>query len=310
MDARHKGGHDGARRVSGPAEFTAIIVTHDSAAVLPACLAALAEQGVPTLVVDNASSDDTATLAERAGARVIRNSRNEGFGRANNLGVAAAQTEFCLLVNPDLVLQPGAVTTLLDAAERYPDAGLYAARIIEPDGRVFYQNRSLLSESVLGRAVLGDARAVMPEGDACAPFLSGACLLVRREIFQEMGGFDPDIFLFYEDDDLCRRMRDSGRALIHVDGAVATHARGQSSTPKPGRRYRARWHMGWSRVYIARKYGLKTDAMRTILLNAPKALLAALTFQRTEFERYAGIVAGTVAALRGRSALAREGLDR
>ncbi|HRJ70248.1 MAG TPA: glycosyltransferase family 2 protein [Beijerinckiaceae bacterium] len=290
--------------------LSAIIVTHDSAGVLPSCLAALAGQGVPALVVDNASEDETVAIAERAGARVVRNAKNEGFGRANTIGVKAAETEFCLLVNPDLVLQPGAVAMLLAAAERYPDAGMLAPRIVEPDGRVFYQNRSLLSESVLRRPVEGDARAVVPEGDACAPFLSGACLMIRRNLFLELGGFDPEIFLFYEDDDLCRRVLEKGLSLVHVDNAVAHHARGQSSTPRPGRRYRARWHMGWSRVYIARKYGLKSDAMRTILLNAPKALLSALTVQRTEYERYAGIVAGTVAALRGHSALAREGLER
>lgn len=288
---------------------TAIVVTHDSAGVLPECLAALSAEGIVALVVDNASTDRTVALAESAGARVIRNAKNEGFGRANNTGVAAAETEFCLLVNPDLVLQPGAVSALMAAAGRYLDAGLYAPRIIEPDGRVFYQNRSLLTESVLRRPVAGEARAVVPAGDACAPFLSGACLLVQRDLFLELGGFDPNIFLFYEDDDLCRRMLDRGRALVHVDGAVAVHARGQSSTPKPGRRYRARWHLGWSRVYIARKYGLKSDAMRTIATNAPKVLLAALALRRTEVERYAGIVAGTFAALRGGSALAREGLD-
>jgi N-acetylglucosaminyl-diphospho-decaprenol L-rhamnosyltransferase len=293
-----------------PAGLTAIIVAHDSAAVLPACLSALAAEGVSAIVVDNASADDSASLAEKSGAKVIQNARNEGFGRANTIGVRAAGSEFVLLVNPDLVLQPGAVAALLAAAARYPGLGLLAPRIVEPDGRVFYQNRSLLTESVLRRPVEGDARAVTPDGDACAPFLSGACLLVRRDLFLEMGGFDENIFLFYEDDDLCRRMLERGRALIHVHGSVAAHARGQSSTPRPGRRYRARWHMGWSRVYIARKYGLKTDAMRTILLNAPKALLCALTLQRTEWERYAGIVAGTIAALRGKTALEREGLNQ
>lgn len=288
---------------------TAIIVTYDSAGVLPACLSALAAQGVPAIVVDNASGDDTAAIAEKAGATVIRNARNEGFGRANNIGARAATGDYLLLVNPDLVLQPGAVAALMEAAARWPDAGMFAPRISEPDGRLFYQNRSLLSESVLSCAVAGDARANPPDGDACAPFLSGACLMVRRELFLDLGGFDPEIFLFYEDDDLCRRMRDRGLALVHVDGAGAVHGRGQSSAPKSGRRYRVRWHMGWSRVVTARKYGLPTQAFATLALNVPKVLLSALALRRGEVERYAGLVAGTVAALRGVQALEREGLS-
>ncbi len=290
--------------------LTAIIVAHDSRHVLPACLAALKREGVRALVVDNASSDDTAALAERAGAQVVHAGCNEGFGRANNIGVSFTLTEWCLLLNPDIVVEPGCIAVLMAAAERYPDAGMFAPRIIEPDGRLFYQNRSLLSESVVKVPdIAGDARAFPPDGDACAPFLSGACLLVRRAVFDDLGGFDPEIFLFYEDDDLCRRTIAAGLPLVHVNDAVVTHARGQSASPKPGRRYKARWHLGWSRVYIARKYGLETDAARTILLNLPKVLLSALAFRRDDIERYAGIVAGTVAALMGRTARAREGLE-
>ena len=290
--------------------LTAIIVTHDSAGVLPACLAALRREGVAVLVVDNASTDDTVALATRAGARVLANALNEGYGRANTAGVAGAQTEFCLILNPDIVLDEGAVAALLAAAARYPEAGIWAPSIIEADGRFFFQNRSLLAESVLGRAVTGEARDVPPEGDCCAPFLSGACFLVRREVFLGLGGFDPNIFLFYEDDDLCRRLSDCGRALVHVHDAVARHGRGQSAPPTPTRRFRSRWHYGWSRVYIARKYGLASGAAMTLLRNTPKALLSLLTFNRMEIARYWGIVAGTVAALRGRDALGREGLRR
>ena len=288
--------------------LTAIVVAHDSADVLPACLAALAREGLAALVVDNASTDRTVAVAEAAGARVVRNALNEGYGRANNLGFAAATTEFCLLLNPDIEMDAGAVAALMDAAARYPDAGMWAPRIIEPDGRLFYQNKSLLSDSVLGCDVAGDARANPPDGDACAPFLSGACFLMRREVFLALGGFDSDIFLFYEDDDLCRRLRDAGKALVHVDGATARHLRGQSAPPNPARRYKTRWHFGWSRVYIARKYGLPTGAARTLIKNVPKILLALLTFNAMEIARYRGIVDGTIAALRGRSALEREGL--
>ena len=285
--------------------LVAVVVAHDSAEALPACLAALAAEHVPALVVDNASRDNSAALAEAAGAEVVRNARNEGYGRANNIGVRAAERAVhVLILNPDVVLRPGAVDALLAAAEAYPDAGLYAPRIVEPDGRFFYQARSYLAPYLPNPK----GRLALPSGDACAPFLSGACLMVRRDRFLERGGFDEEIFLFYEDDDLCRRFADAGRALVHVHGAVALHGRGRSSAPERGRVFRTRWHQAWSRAYVARKYGLPDPSLGMLAVNAPKAALSALALRRTGWERYGGSAAGAYAALRGRSALAREGL--
>ncbi|TCR66284.1 glycosyltransferase family 2 protein [Bosea sp. BK604] len=285
-------------------DVTAIVVAFDSAEVLPACLAALAGEGVPTIVVDNASSDDSAAIAKGHGARVLANARNEGYGRANNLGVAACDTPFVLIVNPDLVLGPGAVAALLSAAALYPDAGMLAPRIVEPSGRVFVQPRSLLSPPHLNQA----KALVIPEGDACLPFLSGACLLIRRELFLALGGFDPAIFLFYEDDDLCRRLRDSGHALVHVDAARVEHARGRSSKPDLGRRFRARWHLAWSHFYVAAKYGLPAPSRWTILENGAKAIGYGLILNLDKLFAHAGSVAGARAWRRNVTALEQEEL--
>jgi N-acetylglucosaminyl-diphospho-decaprenol L-rhamnosyltransferase len=287
------------------AAVTAIVVAFDSAHALPDCLGALGREGVPAVVVDNASQDGSADVAERLGARVIRNPRNEGYGRANNRGAAVADGDFLLIVNPDIVLDPDAVAALLAAAARYPDAGLLAPRIVEPDGRVFFQPRSLLSPYLPNPG----GRLSLPEGDVCAPFLSGACFLIRRALFLELGGFDPNIFLFYEDDDLCRRVADAGHALVHVQAAVARHGRGRSSAPKPGRIFRGRWHQAWSQAYVARKYGLPNPAPAHFGLNALRAAGSCLTLNRAMIERYGGSAAGAWAALRGRTALGREGLS-
>lgn len=287
-------------------DLVAIVVAHDSADALPACLAALAREGVPAIVVDNASRDASVVVAEAAGARVVRNARNEGYGRANNRGVRVAEgAAQVLIVNPDVELQPGAASALLAAARVWPDAGLLAPRIVEPDGRFFYQPRSLLAPYLTNPS----GRRDLPEGDACAPFLSGACFLARRDLFLSLGGFDEAIFLFYEDDDLCRRVAEAGRALVHVHGAVARHGRGRSSAPERGRVFRSRWHQAWSRAYVSRKYGLPDPSLSTMIVNLPKAALSALALRRAGMERYGGSVAGAYAAWRGRGALAREGLS-
>ncbi|HZH52570.1 MAG TPA: glycosyltransferase family 2 protein [Microvirga sp.] len=284
---------------------TAIVVAFDSAHALPECLGALRADRVPTIVVDNASTDDSAAIAERQGARVIRNPRNEGYGRANNVGARAAETEFILVVNPDVIVEKGAVAALLDAAGRYSDAGFFAPKIVEPSGRVFFQPRSLLAPYLTNPT----AKLALPEGEACAPFFSGACFLIRRDLFLNLGGFDENIFLFYEDDDLCRRVADSGSALIYVPQAVVRHGRGRSSGPKPGLVFKSRWHQAWSRAYVSRKYGLPNPAPGMFAVNAAKALAACLSCRRSLIERYGGSAAGALAFLRGQGALRQEGLS-
>jgi N-acetylglucosaminyl-diphospho-decaprenol L-rhamnosyltransferase len=282
----------------------AIAVVHDSAAVLPSCLAALAREGVEVIVVDNASTDGSAAIAQRAGARVIRNASNQGYGRAMNIGMRAAGEATCLLLNPDLVLAPGSVEALMQARLRYPRAGMLAPRLVEPDGRLFFQPRSMLSFYLRNEAGV----PCLPEGDCCAPFLSGACLLVDRDLVLSLGGFDEEIFLFYEDDDLCRRVTEAGRSLVHVHEAVATHARGASSEKRPGSVFRSRWHMAWSAGYVARKYGLPDPSWRILIVNALKWGGVTLAFQRPLMERYGGAAAGAFSWLVGNSALGREGL--
>lgn len=288
------------------APVTAVVVAFDSAHALPDCLAAIARAGIPAIVVDNASADDSVAVAERHGAVVMRNELNQGYGRGNNIGIRAATSEFALIVNPDLVLADGAVAELVAAARRYPEAGIVAPRVEEPSGRVFFQPQSLLARVLTNPS----ARLSIPEGDACAPFVSGACMLVRREAFLALGGFDENIFLFYEDDDLCRRMMDAGFSVVYAPAAKALHGRGKSSAPRPWRTLMTRWHQAWSRAYVSRKYGLKDPALRMLLANAPKAFGAMLLFRLPTIERYGGTALGALDWLRGRTALATMGLEK
>ena len=296
---------DTARPEGAVSALVAIIVVRDSATVLSSCLGALRREGVEAIVVDNASTDVSAKIAEEAGARVIRNGKNQGYGRAMNIGMRAARESSCLLLNPDLVLAPGSIAALISARKRYPEAGLLAPRLVEPDGRLFFQTRSMLSPYLHNEAGL----PCLPEGDCCTPFLSGACLLVDRELVLSLGGFDEEIFLFYEDNDLCRRVAEARRSLVHVHAALANHERGGSGRRRPGAIYNTRWHGAWSAGYVAKKYGLPDPSWRIFGVNALKYCLAAFTFQKTLMERYAGSAAGAFAWLMGKRALAREGLS-
>jgi N-acetylglucosaminyl-diphospho-decaprenol L-rhamnosyltransferase len=287
------------------ASVVAVVVAHNSARWLPHCMAALRGQ-VPVMVVDNASSDGSVEAARQGGAFVILNTMNEGYGRANNQGVRAAEdADWCLIINPDAVVERNCVQVLLKAAERNPDAAVIAPRLVEPDGRVFVHDRSVLSDV----SPSGDEADALRRYDRSVHFVSGACILVRRRAFLSVGGFDERIFLFYEDDDLCLRLRKAGFKIVQVDDAVVRHARGSSSEPGPGLVFRARWHQAWSRSYVCRKHGVPDDRMRVLLRNGVKLIAALSMLNRRRIGRYAGSAAGAWATLRNRSALDHERLQ-
>jgi N-acetylglucosaminyl-diphospho-decaprenol L-rhamnosyltransferase len=287
------------------ASVVAVVVAHDSARQLSKCVQALVRQ-VPVVVVDNASSDGSVEVARKGGAFVILNAKNEGYGRANNQGVRAAKSaEWCLIINPDAVAGPNCLSTLLEAAERNPNAAVIAPQLVEPDGRRFAHGTSVLSDVSSADDQMDD----VAKDDRVVAFVSGACVLVRRSAFIAVGGFDESIFLFYEDDDLCLRLRNAGFKIVQVDNAVVRHARGSSSEPGPGRIFRSRWHQAWSRSYVCRKHGIPDDGAAVLVRNGLKLIGALPTLNRRRIERYAGSAAGAWARLLNKSALERERLQ-
>lgn len=297
--------------MSAPADegplIVAVIVAFESADVLPACLEALARESIPAILVDNASTDRSAEIARNHDAVTIVNPRNEGFGRGMNIGVRAATGfDHVLILNPDAVVKPGFAVAMRKAIAQYPDAGILGPSITGPDGSIFFPLRSVLSPYLQNDR----KKPCVPEGDCCAPFLSGACYLIERRFFLDLGGFDPDIFLFYEDNDLCRRVADAGRSIVYVHDAKVAHAQGRSSSPAKGRRFKTRWHYAWSEGYIARKYDLPNPSYATFLRNALKYVATLVTGDLQKKERYGGAAAGALALIRGRTALESEGLER
>jgi GT2 family glycosyltransferase len=264
-------------RVDPWSRVAVVTVTHHSSALIETCLASAAK-AAQIIVIDNASDDGTPALVRRAAARaqVIDNTVNRGFGNGCNQGLEKVEVEFALLIGPDSTIDDASLAGLVDAADRWPEAGLLGPAIIAPDGHVELSHDLGLFERISAGKRLD--RHLIPEGPLCADHLSGALLLVRMSALRRVGGFDTNIFLYYEDDDLCIRMRRAGYALILVPDACATHIGGGASRPGLGIQWRKFWHMAWSRLYIEAKYHGRPAAIRVAVRHAPKFLAKALGY--------------------------------
>lgn len=280
---------------NGVSPIAAIIVTFNSARVIEACLKALSAEKIPTIVVDNASTDDTVNIAQRNGAKIVRNICNEGFGRANNIGAKITRAPYLLFINPDCSLEKGCGAQLLEAATRYPDAGILAPRVHDAQGTLAFGHGAHLAP------YLSKGSFVAPSGDCCLGGISGAVFLARRDIFFKIGGFDKNIFLFFEDDDLGRRTIEAGYSLVHVDGAKAIHLVGKSSPPTALTRFRRMRHYTWSECYTAAKWGRRSPVWRVVRKKPVKALSAVLRLQFDDAAMHIGSMIGAFEWLIGRN---------
>ena len=201
------------------------------------------------VVVDNASTDGSGNaVAEFAPrARLLRNERNVGFARAVNQGLAATSGPLVLIMNPDCRLMTGAFAALKGEMATSERCAITGPRILDPDGSVqgnargdpdmftgLFGRTTLLRRALPGlaisrRNVVSDAAVLKGKASVKVDWLSGACMLARRDALHAVHGFDERYFLYWEDADLCRRLREQLYVVRYVPGATAIHRVGQSS---------------------------------------------------------------------------------
>lgn len=229
-----------------------VIVNYESGPYLARCLSSLAAGCAPfawdAVVVDNGSADGSERAADAlaANVRLIRTGRNLGFAAAANIGVRATTAPYVLLLNPDACLTPGCLTPLVDDLERHPDCAIVAPLVVNEDGSPQGNARGdpTMMTGLFGRTSLmrrliprfpAVRRNVVPVeasgGTLDVDWVSGACCLVRRQAFENVSGFDERYFLYWEDADLCRRLRRAGgRIRFRPDrSASVIHTVGRSS---------------------------------------------------------------------------------
>ncbi len=235
---------------AGPAtaSITAVVVSWNTRELLGRCLASLCpdvEEGlVDVVVVDNGSTDGSVEMVASGHpwATLIEAGGNLGFGGGANRGVAGAEGPWLLIANADVEFAPGALRRLLAAGEASAGAGIVAPRLLSPDGRqqpIFaFPRVSRTAIEVAGMRRF-PSRAVREwieyggrwdhEGTQWIDWAMGAALLVRREPFEFVGGFDPAQWMYAEDLDLAWRLERAGWRTLYVGEAVVEHAAGSSS---------------------------------------------------------------------------------
>jgi N-acetylglucosaminyl-diphospho-decaprenol L-rhamnosyltransferase len=236
--------------------LSVVIVNWNAGGALDDCLAALFASKpwcgtLEVLLVDNASTDGSQARAVRdyPGIKVLQNAENNGFARGANQALAQAAGELTLLLNPDVVLNPSAISLLADFMTQHPEAAVVGPKLLNPDGTVQGSARRDPSpwtglfgrDAPLTRLFPNNpaSRRELPglrhagEDPLEADWISGACLLVRRAAYERAGLLDERFFLFWEDADWCRRFRRTGWKVYYLPTAVGTHHVGVSRAQRP-----------------------------------------------------------------------------
>jgi hypothetical protein len=228
------------------AEVTAIVVTYNAAPWIEHSLESVRGTQAELIVVDNGSTDGTVELVRERfpEARLVEH-ENRGFGAGNNAGMRLGSGRYFLLLNPDAWLTGDALEQLVAFADAHPEAGVVGPKLLNPDGTLqrsvrgyptpwriateYFFLRKLAPRSRLLNAFFG--AGFDHESVRTAEFLPGACLLVRREAVDSIGGFDEDFFLMSEEVDWCYRFRQAGWDVLFYPGAEVVHVIGASHNP-------------------------------------------------------------------------------
>jgi hypothetical protein len=263
-----------------------VTVTHDSRNDIGRVLDSLVSSGAAgqheIIVVDNASRDDTLRIVgERLPvARVIERRVNGGLSAGINEGVRASHGEFVLILNPDVRFDRDPAPALAAYLRAHPSVGVVAPRLLNEDGSVQLSCRAFPSHatavfnrySLLTRLAPGNPfsrRYLMSDFDHATTrdvdWVSGAALMFRRDVFNRLGGWDDEFFLFSEDVDFCRRVHDLGLRVVYLPQETVEHRIGISRSRSPRiivERHRSVWR--YYRKHMRRNIALDAAAYAAI----------------------------------------------
>jgi GT2 family glycosyltransferase len=292
-------------------EVSYCVVNTEGRALLVRCLDAIAVEqrmlpfATEVLVLDNASGDGSAGAARRhpATTELVALTRRRGKGENDSDLLRRAHGRYCLLLNEDSELQPGATAALRAALEQRAGAAAAGARLLRPDGRrqPSAWRFPTPATALVGALFLHRRYTVQSGGDDVrdVDWAQSAALLVRREAAEQIGWFDPAFFVYSDEVDFCKRLRDAGWRTLYVPGAAAIHHEQLSTGTVPERRI---VELSRNRDLYMRKHHSRPAAWTVRLLTAFTYALravAAVALPRHDPRRYWRHVTATLHPSRG-----------
>lgn len=252
-----------------PIDLSVIIVNWNTRDVLAKCIRSVYETGqgidLEIILVDNASKDGSVTMVRRSfpEVRLIENTENVGFVRANNQAIARCQGRYVLLLNSDTYVLSNSLVNTVQFMNDHPKAGIAGVRLLNPDGtfQASYTPfptlwREFLILSGLGRWLIRPTFPSFGPRSKKGPrqikgYMEGAYLMARREAIDQIGGLDERIFMYAEDVDWCYRFHQTGWEVWYLPEAPIFHHGGQSTKKRKGRLEAELYR---SRIYFFRKH--------------------------------------------------------
>ncbi len=261
--------------------LSVIIINYCSVDLTLQCLASLKHEIDPAMdrvvLVDNHSPDDSGKVIEKTILKnqwnswitTVHSPINGGFSWGNNLGIRTAKAKFYLLLNSDTIVRPGALAHLLEAMAKHPGAGVVSPRLEWPDTTAqisCFNNHTPLSQTI-DAAGTGPVTRLLKSQDVpievsdtpfYPPWTSFACVLIRHRVIQSVGQMDDGYFMYFEDNDYCRRVWEKGWQILHWPKARVVHLRGGSSSVKSSlaqRRRLPRYFYASRTRYFAKFFG-------------------------------------------------------
>lgn len=278
-------------------DVSVIIVSWNTRALLHACLTSLADASdsvrAEIIVVDNASRDGSARMVEHGfpHVRLIANSRNEGFAAANNRGAGQAHGRYLLLLNSDTVVPPDTIDPMVAYMDAHSGVGALGPRLLNADRSLQRSARDFPHPATDAIAILemerwslagALARRYQQRTSAYwsdhqrtreVDWITGACLLLRREALEGVGLLDEGYFFFGEEMDLCYRLRQRGWTIVFLAAGDVVHLGGQSASQVPAARLV--WHYrGLQRFYRLHRSTGQQAALRLVIAATALARIA------------------------------------
>ena len=293
--------------------LTIIILTYNSGHIIAECLSRLNFDKYDVVVVDNASSDNSVETVTTnfPKAKIIKLGCNSGYSRGNNAALRQTNSEFSLILNPDSIIKEEDIEIVLK--KMISNNKIASAGPLILSSYPINETEKALKLRDIKQNFSGQIDAT--NNNILVNFISGSVLFLRMDILKKIGLFDENIFMFYEDDELSKRIIENSYFNAIIADAVAFHQEANSSRKSLFNLFKRNWHLkGWSKLYWKQinkgQFRAKISAVKLVFTYFSLSLLKLTTFDREGFISNLGACLGSISFLAGLKAFKNNGEPR